>query len=113
MPVWLRWKISFETLCRIWKKARELQGFSPDKTRQDVAGARIDWSDYGNVDSQFGWEIDHRKPVAEGGTDDLGNLQPLQWQNNRSKGDDYPMWTSTVAYELGYNVHRKKTLITQ
>ncbi len=37
-----------------------------------------------------GWEIDHIKPVAKGGGDELSNLQPLQWQNNRKKGDDFP-----------------------
>ena len=37
-----------------------------------------------------GWEIDHIKPVARGGSDDLSNLQPLYWETNRNKGDQYP-----------------------
>ena len=28
--------------------------------------------------------------IARG--DDLSNLQPLQWENNRYKGDDFPHW---------------------
>ncbi len=45
---------------------------------------------------QYGWEIDHIKPVALGGSDDLSNLQPLQWENNRTKGDEYPHKTCAV-----------------
>jgi HNH endonuclease len=40
----------------------------------------------------LGWEIDHVAPVVLGGTDDPSNLRPLQWQNNRSKADNYPNW---------------------
>jgi len=46
--------------------------------------------------AQWGWEIDHKKPVANGGTDDLDNLQPLQWENNRHKGDNWPNWDCKV-----------------
>ena len=34
---------------------------------------------YGDTSSDYGWEIDHIKPVARGGTDNLNNLQALYW----------------------------------
>ena len=46
------------------------------------------FNEHGNRFSKYGWEIDHIDLVANGGGDDLNNLQPLNWNNNASKGDD-------------------------
>jgi hypothetical protein len=68
-----------------------------NKKRKDACGAWIEWPKYGETtNGGTGWEIDQVKPVAKGGTDDLSNLQPLQWENNRHKGDNYPNWDCLV-----------------
>jgi 5-methylcytosine-specific restriction endonuclease McrA len=38
----------------------------------------------------MGWQIDHKHPIDDGGSDSLANLQPLQSEENREKGDQYP-----------------------
>jgi len=57
------------------------------ETKFDECNNEMKFSDYGNIKSNFGWEIDHIIPVANGGNDDLSNLQALQWRENRKKGD--------------------------
>ena len=79
------------TKIAVWNKAAIVPGVDPRVRRKDVCNAPIDWAKYGDTTPDgTGWEIDHIRPVAKDGTDDLSNLQPLQWQNNRKKGDDYP-----------------------
>ena len=56
----------------------------------DVCGQEIHFDKYGIISSNYGWEIDHIKPVAKGGGDEINNLQPLYWRTNRRKGDNYP-----------------------
>lgn len=81
------------TKIRVWSKATIVPHANPEKKRKDLCGAWIEWDKYGDTTQNGrGWEIDHIKPVSKGGTDDISNLQPLQWQNNRKKGDDYPVY---------------------
>lgn len=83
----------------VWNKARPIPALEAyaDVARIDCCGAIIYFSHYGDVNSKNGWEIDHINPVSNGGTDDLFNLQPLQWENNRHKSDTVGIWYCKVA----------------
>jgi hypothetical protein len=84
---------SAATIEAVWRKATPLRG-NPGYAK-DQCGKIIYRHSYGKI-SDYGWEIDHIKPVSKGGSDALSNLQPLHWKNNRSKSADYPRYTCAL-----------------
>lgn len=85
------------TIVAVWNKASAVLGKDPCFVRRDACGAIIEFNRYGDTTHLgTGWEIDHIVPVSAGGSDSLFNLQPLQWQNNRAKGDG-PLACPVVA----------------
>lgn len=91
---------------RVWAKGKIVSNNDPAKYRKDVCGAWIAYDDYGKT-TTYGWEIDHIKAVANSGTDDLTNLQPLQWENNRSKSDN-TTWECAIVADDTNNVAKAK-----
>jgi hypothetical protein len=74
---------SEEDIERVWQKGKVALGYDPDRWRKDDC-AWMTRVEYGNRQSPEGWEIDH---ISPSGGDHIGNLRPLQWENNVDKGD--------------------------
>lgn len=71
----------------VWSKGIIVPNFNQNLYRKDQCNAWMTYSEYGNRDSSFGWEIDHIKPTSNGGLDALSNLRPLHWKNNAAKSN--------------------------
>lgn len=98
--------INKEKAFEIWKKE-----FGDVPYAKDKAGAWIVKDKYGDTTPLgYGWEIDHKVPESHGGSDSDINLRPLQWENNRSKSDNYPYWNAVVTSEGDHNIYKKQIL---
>jgi hypothetical protein len=79
------------TVLAVWLTGRLIEGFESATWRHDMCGQPMKYEHYGDTNSKHGWGVAHIKPVWKGGTDDLSNLRPLQWDNNRRNCDTY-LW---------------------
>lgn len=87
----------------VWEKAKRIENLKEELKeiyRMDDAGAIIRRDKYGDVNSEYGWNIDYRLPISKGGFNHLTNLEPLHWKNNQSKADNYPAWKTVVSSRL-------------
>lgn len=86
------------TILYVWNKGSVIPGKNPALFRKDKCGAVMEFVKHGEtVENGTGWEIDHIIPKSIGGSDDLSNLQPLQWENNREKGEGVVLKCKVVA----------------
>ncbi len=72
-----------------WGKGKPIRGKNSDTWRKDEHGNKIRKGSYG-TQGEYGWELDHKNPKAKGGSDSNRNIQPLHWEENRKKSDQYP-----------------------
>lgn len=97
----------------VWDRATAVEGYDKSRFRKDACGAWIIRDKYGDDDSLYGWEIDHivpqslleEKGYSQKDIDKNENLRALQHENNASKSDDYPSYTSVVTSEGTENVN--------
>lgn len=75
-------------LQKIWEKGSPVKGKNPELYRRDVNGDMMYKPSYGKT-SEMGWEVDHKNPKANGGTDSMRNYQPMNWKGNRQKSNKY------------------------
>ena len=74
------------TINAVWQKATPIAGLNPDMWRLDINGRLICRNEYGKT-TPHGWEIDHSLPKSREGSDDISNLFPMRWRENREKSN--------------------------
>lgn len=94
------------TIQFVWEKGITVKDFDPNLVRKDACGAWIVRNAYGNKNNVYGWEIDHVYPISLGGDDDEKNLRPMQWENNKSKSNDYPSYVAAIQAEGNGNIQK-------
>lgn len=98
---------SEEQIQKVWDKAPTIENLDPKVYRLDNCGALIKNELYSKRGSALSmeWEIDHIKPRSQGGTDELSNLQALQWENKKAKAESYPSWKCVISGDLKGNYY--------
>ncbi len=92
---------------KVWERASVIENMDSKIYRLDNCGAMIKNGLYlkGFSALSMGWEIDLIKPISQGGTYELRNLQALQWENKKAKADFFPFWKCKVSEDYKENYY--------
>ena len=107
-----------ELIQLVWEKGLKVEEYDPNRVRKDACGAWMIKEDYGDRNSVFGWEVDHIYPkskleelgVPEDNIDNILNLRPLNWRNNDSKSDNFPIYKASITSEDNRNILKEEGL---
>ncbi len=73
---------------QVWAKAHFISAqHEKHGYRRDDYGNLMRFQDYGNRNSEYGWEKEHVIPASRGGSNAIANIRPLHWQANVKKSD--------------------------
>jgi 5-methylcytosine-specific restriction endonuclease McrA len=73
-----------DTAMKIWER-----DYSGETSAKDFKGRLMLKSAYGDEASDYGWDIDHIMPKAQGGGNEMSNLRAANIKSNREKGNNY------------------------
>ena len=73
---------------QVFNKGKKILFRNPRRYRRDALNNPIKRDDWGKRDKKTGWEKDHMQSVKDGGSEELCNKQPLQYEANIRKGSD-------------------------
>lgn len=111
-------QVSSEVAIKVWNYA-----FGNVEWATDCFGIYMNKNDYGDTERKrnnrpgntsgksynYGWTIDHIKPTALFGPDDLNNYEPMWHGNNNEKSDNFPGFTigskqyNVISYQTPHN----------
>ena len=71
----------------------------------DFAGRKILKCAYGQMNSKYGWDIDHIQPLSKGGKDNDDNKQIVHVSTNDEKADKTTFNIDGVTYQVKKTTH--------
>jgi 5-methylcytosine-specific restriction endonuclease McrA len=84
----------------LWNKR-----YGKKESVKDYSGRKMLKAAYGDVNSSNGWNIDHIRPVSNGGSSLQCNLEICHIVTNQEKGDSFPAWN---ANEKRFQARKKQ-----
>jgi 5-methylcytosine-specific restriction endonuclease McrA len=98
-----------EQIKAAWEKATVVPGDAEKGKvwRKDLAGAWIKFDQYGE-ETKYGWQVDHAFPKSLGGGEENENLRAMHRENNASKADDFPSYTTVVSSNGQENIEKEE-----